>query len=153
VVADEVYQHNIYTEQAPFVSMRKVLHEMGEPFSSSVELISLHSVSKGLMGECGLRGGYFEAHNFDLFAQDMLFKLKSIDLCSNTVGQLATYQMVAPPVRGVQSDSCCDLYYKERDGVENGLKERAKLLTRSFNDMVNVDCQEIQGAMYAFPRV
>lgn len=59
---------------------------MGEPYSSNVELISLHSVSKGLMGECGLRGGYFEAVNLDNFAMDMIYKLKSIELCSNTVG-------------------------------------------------------------------
>jgi glutamate--glyoxylate aminotransferase len=33
---------------------------MGNPFKKDVELISLNSISKGLMGECGLRGGYFE---------------------------------------------------------------------------------------------
>ena len=70
---------------------------MGEPYADNVELMSLHSVSKGLMGECGLRGGYFEAHNMDMYAADMLYKLKSIELCSNTVGQVATYLMVDPP--------------------------------------------------------
>lgn len=64
---------------------------MGEPYRDDLELISLHSVSKGLMGECGLRGGYMEAHNFDVYASDMFYKLKSIDLCSNTVGQIALY--------------------------------------------------------------
>ena len=59
---------------------------MGEPYSSSVELLSLNSVSKGLLGECGLRGGYLETHNLDPFAEEMLYKLKSIELCSNTVG-------------------------------------------------------------------
>ena len=29
---------------------------------------SMHSISKGLSGECGLRGGYFEVHNLDMFA-------------------------------------------------------------------------------------
>jgi aspartate/methionine/tyrosine aminotransferase len=86
IIADEVYQNNIYTKEAPFISFRKVLAEIGEPYSSNVELVSLHSVSKGLMGECGLRGGYFEAFNFDSFGMDMLYKLKSIELCSNTVG-------------------------------------------------------------------
>lgn len=100
IIADEVYQSNIYTADAPFISFRKVLAEMGEPYSDNVELISLHSVSKGLLGECGLRGGYFEAHNLDVFANDMLYKLKSIELCSNTVGQLAAYLMVNPPQEG-----------------------------------------------------
>lgn len=49
ILADEVYQSNIYTpEEAPFLSFRKVLAELGEPYASDVELISLHSVSKGL---------------------------------------------------------------------------------------------------------
>lgn len=40
---------------------------MGEPYSNTVEVLSLNSVSKGLLGECGLRGGYMEAHNLDNF--------------------------------------------------------------------------------------
>lgn len=86
LIADEVYQSNIYKNDRPFISMRKVLAEMGEPFRDNVELISLHSVSKGLQGECGLRGGYVEIHNFDKFANDMMYKLKSLELCANTVG-------------------------------------------------------------------
>lgn len=63
IVADEVYQQNTYKDNLPFLSVRKVLAEMGEPYSDNVELISMHSISKGLLGECGFRGGYFEAHN------------------------------------------------------------------------------------------
>lgn len=47
ICADEVYQNNVYRD-APFLSFRKVLAEMGEPYSDSVELLSMHSVSKGL---------------------------------------------------------------------------------------------------------
>lgn len=36
---------------------------MGLPYSQTVELISFHSVSKGFLGECGQRGGYFELTN------------------------------------------------------------------------------------------
>lgn len=38
---------------------------MPDKIKNSVELLSLNSVSKGLLGECGLRGGYMEAHNID----------------------------------------------------------------------------------------
>lgn len=86
ILADEVYQTNIYTDKVPFISFRKVLAEMGEPFSNSVELISLHSVSKGLYAECGLRGGYYEHHNLDPFAKEMIYKVKSIEIASNTIG-------------------------------------------------------------------
>jgi aspartate/methionine/tyrosine aminotransferase len=66
--------------------MRKALHELGEPYASEIELFSFNSTSKGMLGECGLRGGYFEAINISTKAQEMLFKLKSIELCSNTIG-------------------------------------------------------------------
>ena len=58
IMADEVYQTNVYKDDVKFISMRKVLHELGEPYRSEVELISMHSISKGLLGECGFRGGY-----------------------------------------------------------------------------------------------
>lgn len=86
ILSDEVYQTNVYKENAVFVSMRKVLDDMGEPYSNNVELVSFNSISKGMMGECGLRGGYFEIHNLDKRAEAMIFKLKSIELCSNTIG-------------------------------------------------------------------
>lgn len=110
IMADEVYQKNIYKDDRPFVSFRKVLAEMGNPYSDNVELVSLHSTSKGLMGECGLRGGYFETHNLDSFAEDMLYKLKSIELCSNTVGQLATLLMIDPPKEGRELPETYELY-------------------------------------------
>jgi alanine transaminase len=100
IIADEVYQDNIYNPKTPFISFRKVLAELADPYKNSVELISLHSVSKGLLGECGLRGGYFEIHNLETYANEMLYKLKSMELCSNTIGQLAVQLMVDPPIKG-----------------------------------------------------
>lgn len=70
---------------------------MGEPFSSNVELLSVNSVSKGLLGECGLRGGYLETHNLDPYINEMFYKLKSINLSTNTIGQLSILLMVDPP--------------------------------------------------------
>ncbi|KAJ1945502.1 alanine transaminase, partial [Linderina macrospora] len=57
ILADEVYQTNIYTETNPFVSFKKVVSEL----HSNAELFSFHSISKGMIGECGRRGGYYEA--------------------------------------------------------------------------------------------
>jgi len=152
-MADEVYQRNIYKKDVPFISFRKVLAEMGAPYSNSVELVSLHSISKGLMGECGLRGGYFETHNLTPFANEMLYKLKSIELCSNTVGQLALNLMVDPPREGRELPETVALYRKQRNEIFDGLQERAKMLTDSFNKMTNVTSNEIEGAMYGFPSV
>ena len=70
IMADEVYQENIYGEGREFLSFRKVLAEIGTPYSNEVELISMHSTSKGLLGECGLRGGYFETRNMSSKAEE-----------------------------------------------------------------------------------
>ena len=152
IMADEVYQNNIYGE-VPFNSFRKVLAEMGAPYRDEVELLSMHSVSKGLQGECGFRGGYLEAHNLDKYADEMLYKLKSIELCSNTIGQIATSLMVNPPTEGRESSACVGKYLGERNAIENGLKERALILTKTFENMENVTSNEIEGSMYGFPRV
>ena len=86
IMADEVYQQNVYADEKEFISVRKVMHEMGDPYKDSVELISMNSISKGVLGECGLRGGYMETHNLSHRAEEALYKLKSIELCSNTPG-------------------------------------------------------------------
>ena len=85
----------------------------------------MHSISKGISGECGLRGGYFETHNVDMFAADMLYKLKSVELCSNTVGSLATYLMIDPPKAGRESPECIAQFNAESDAIFNGMRERA----------------------------
>lgn len=53
ILADEVYQDNIYGKGCEFHSFKKVLTNMGEPYSK-IELASFHSVSKGYMGVCFL---------------------------------------------------------------------------------------------------
>jgi aspartate/methionine/tyrosine aminotransferase len=73
-----------------FHSFRKILNTMPTVIRESVEVVSLQSISKGLLGECGLRGGYMEIHNIDKEAAEQVYKLKSIELCSNTIGQIAT---------------------------------------------------------------
>ena len=50
LLADEVYQGNIYSEHKKFVSFKKVLSEMEEPYNR-VCLASFHSISKGNIGE------------------------------------------------------------------------------------------------------
>jgi len=110
IMADEVYQENIYKEGKEFISLRRVLHEMGSPYSEEVELISMNSVSKGMLGECGLRGGYMETKNLSSRAEQIFYKLKSIELCSNTIGQVAVDLMVDPPVDGRETAECNEIY-------------------------------------------
>lgn len=46
LLADEVYQGNIYDKNSAFHSFKKVMTEMGEPYSK-MELVSFMSISKG----------------------------------------------------------------------------------------------------------
>lgn len=81
-----MYQNNIYTDK-PFVSFKKIINELGAPYNK-LELASFHSVSKGITGECGLRGGYMELVNIDKEVLAQILKLRSIVLCPNTIGQM-----------------------------------------------------------------
>lgn len=79
-----------------------------------------------------------------------IYKLASISLCSNVIGQIGTGLMVQPPVEG---DSSYELYCQERDGVLSSLRRRALRMTEALNDLEGVCCQPIEGAMYAFPSI
>lgn len=56
---------------------------------------------------------------------------------------MAVHLMVNPPQVGVESADCVELYQREYNAVKQGLKERAKLLSDTFNAMKNVSCTEI----------
>lgn len=92
IIADQVYQENLYEED--FVSFKKVICEIESPYNE-VELASIHSVSKGFMGECGLRGGYIEFHNIDPDVLLHFDKIRDIG-CVNVTGCIAvgTYSHV-----------------------------------------------------------
>lgn len=61
---------------------------MGAEEKESCELASLHSVSKGLIGESGMKGGYVYLHNFSPAVVEQLVKLKSVNISGNSLGQL-----------------------------------------------------------------
>ncbi|KYQ93252.1 alanine transaminase [Tieghemostelium lacteum] len=150
LLADEVYQENVYVkEQKPFVSFKKVAKDMGG-FYSSMEMVSFHSVSKGFVGECGKRGGYMELNGFLPEIRSEIYKLASIGLCPNVIGQLVVDLMVRPPVQGEPS---YDLYIQERDSIYNSLKRRAFALNKALNSLEGVTCNPSEGAMYAFPQI
>ena len=147
ILADEVYQENIYQPGASFVSFAKVLEEVGD---RSISLFSFHSCSKGLLGECGVRGGYFEYRNVPDDVAAQLVKLQSVCLCANLAGQAAVYAMVRPPKPGSPSYA---RYAEEKATVLAALKERATLLADGLNQIPGIACNPISGAMYAFPRI
>lgn len=149
ILADEVYQDNIYKDNMEFHSFKKVIMQMGSPYKD-MELASFMSASKGYMGECGLRGGYCEIVNADPDVKAMLLKLISARLCSSILGQATMDCVVNPPVDGEPS---YPLFIKEKQAVLISLKERAKLVAQTLNSINGIKCNEVAGAMYAFPKL
>ncbi|XP_044735261.1 alanine aminotransferase 2-like [Chrysoperla carnea] len=149
ILADEVYQFNIYAKDSEFHPFKKVMKEMGEPYSS-MELVSFMSISKGYMAEGGIRGGYTEITNFHPQVRAQLLKNISASYCPNIHGQTVIDCVVNPPQKG---DPSYDLFEKEKNAVLGSLKDRAKLIYDTFNSIPGYSCNEVQGAMYAFPRV
>lgn len=150
LMADEVYQDNVYAEGCAFHSFKKVLFEMGPEFSNTVELASFHSTSKCYMGECGLRGGYMEVINMDPEVKAQLTKLVSVRLCPPVPGQTLMALVTNPPQPGEPSHA---RFIKERTATLNDLAQKAKLTEDILNTVPGVRCNPVQGAMYSFPRI
>lgn len=147
IMADEVYQHNIYDEKLKFHSFKKV---MFEKTPHRIELVSLMSASKGFMSECGMRGGFCELANFEDDIKSVVYKGKSSWLCSSILGQISMDCVVNPPKVGGES---YNLFEKERTDALNGLKRKAELVADTFNSVQGVTSNKVAGAMYAFPRI
>ncbi|CAG8502168.1 2564_t:CDS:2 [Dentiscutata erythropus] len=150
LLADEVYQTNIYQPtERPFHSFKKVLRSMGSKYDQ-LELFSFHSVSKGMIGECGRRGGYYECTGIDKQVMDQLYKVASVGLCPNVPGQIMVDLMVRSPKRG---DKSYPLFQKEISSIYESLRRRSIKLSELFNSLEGVTCKDAQGSMYLFPRI
>ncbi|MGH2574314.1 MAG: aminotransferase class I/II-fold pyridoxal phosphate-dependent enzyme [Ignavibacteria bacterium] len=147
IMADEVYQENVYREGDKFHSFAKVMHRMGE---KEIPLFSFHSVSKGFLGECGHRGGYMEMKNISSDVIIQFIKLQSISLCANVDGQIATYLMVSPPKPG---DESYEQFVNERDNILTDLKTKAIILGEGLNKIDGMSVEIPQGALYAFVKL
>lgn len=132
-----------------FYSFKKVAADLGYPYSQ-IEIASFYSTSKGFMGECGARAGYFEVVNMDEDVKAELKKLSSAQLCSSVLGQVCMDTIVSPPKPGEPS---YQLFMQEKESVLSSLKEKAQLVTELLNKIEGVKCNPVQGAMYAFPQI
>ncbi|MBT3216381.1 MAG: aminotransferase class I/II-fold pyridoxal phosphate-dependent enzyme [Candidatus Marinimicrobia bacterium] len=148
IIADEVYQDNIYGET--FTSFAS---EKGE---RDILLFSLHSSSKGFHGECGHRGGYLEVrgnpvvNDYGINLIDILLKQASVSLCSNTIGQCLIYMMVNP----IEKDTEDFIHYEsEKTNILTELKEKATIIKEAIQEMNGMEIFGRTGAMYLFPRI
>eukprot|EP00793_Prasinoderma_coloniale_P002394 PRCOL_00001875-RA len=124
LMADEVYQSNVWVDTKKFISTRK--------------------------GECGLRGGYLELLNFHPDTMAMVYKMASVTLCANVPGQLAVSLMVKPPQPG---DASYELYERESTELRESLRRRAMRLAGAFRGLEGMTCNDAEGALYIFPQL
>lgn len=152
ILADEVYQENVWRPGDRFVSFARTLEQrvVRDAAMREVSLFSFHSTSKGFLGECGHRGGYVECRNVPPEVLQELTKHQSVALCSNSVGQIVTYLMVRPPRPG---DPSFALYDREKREIQDSLRRRAEIVEKGLNAIEGIHCNAVAGAMYAFPRI
>jgi len=147
LLADEVYQRNVYTDATPFVSTKEVVCDNNV---ENLALASFHSTSKGLIGECGRRGGYMELHGFNPEVQAEILKLASSGLCSGVAGQVMTSLMVRPPAVG---DESYESHEAEEAAIFSSLQRRSRMLIDGLNAIDGINCTDTYGAMYVFPEI
>ncbi|EOA33336.1 hypothetical protein CARUB_v10020102mg [Capsella rubella] len=149
LLADEVYQENVYVPDKKFHSFKKIARSLGHG-EKDISLVSFQSVSKGYYGECGKRGGYMEVTGFTSDVREQIYKMASVNLCSNISGQILASLVMSPPKPG---DDSYDSYMVERDGILSSMAKRAKTLEEALNNLEGVTCNRAEGAMYLFPRM
>ena len=146
LLADEVYQNNPHKRtDHPFTSFKRVVADAQSP----VPLVSFHSTSKGINGECGKRGGYFECYNISEDIIAVLYKMVSVQSASVS-GMVAVDSMVRPPQPG---DESYELYKKETEAIHEALVNRTGTIARRLNALPGVSCVDSPGAMYLYPKV
>ncbi|KAM6501054.1 transaminase [Amanita muscaria] len=147
LLADEVYQTNIHKPDThKFRSFKKIVRQLQSP----IPLVSFHSISKGVIGECGRRGGYFECTNINDDVLAMIYKMVSVGLCPSVQGQIAVDTMLRPPKEG---DESYPLWKKETDTIHEALRSRLKTMAERLNSLPGMSCVDSPGAMYLFPRI
>lgn len=150
LLSDEVYQENIYRKGDKFFSSRRAADELGLIEDDGIQLVSFHSVSKGVFGECGQRGGYMEMVGIDDDVIDIIYKLAASKLCSNASGQSMVSLMVRGPNPG---DVSYESHEKEKRTIFDDLRDRAALVSKGLDAIPGFSCQPATGAMYCFPSV
>jgi len=147
LLADEVYQVNLHhPDTHPFTSFKKIVRKLKSP----VPLISFHSISKGVSGECGRRGGYFECVNISSDIIAMIYKMISVGLCPPLGGQIGVDSMVRPPK---PNDESYPLWKKETDTIHAALAQRTGVMAARLNKLPGASCVDSPGALYLYPQI
>jgi alanine transaminase len=123
---------------------------MPEEIKKGLILISFFSVSKGFYGECGKRGGFFRMVNVGDYEKEQIYKLSSVNLCANVVGQECIELIVNRPKEG---DESYPLFKQEKEKILSELKMKANIIRDALVQCEGITCNPAMGALYLFPKV
>ncbi|KAI1889228.1 hypothetical protein AGOR_G00176990 [Albula goreensis] len=150
LLVNEVDQDSVHGEGGEFVSYKKVLFDMGPQFSDSVQLASLHSISRGIMGEGGLRAGYMELINIEPAGLHFAEMLLCMDISAPVTGQIALDIMVDPPRPG---DPSYVKFAEEVRTIQKTLTGNVRCVQEVLDTLPGVSCQPAMGGHYVYPRL
>ncbi|KAH6757792.1 alanine aminotransferase 2 [Perilla frutescens var. hirtella] len=138
-------------DDAAIDTVRKRWHSL--PHSSVPSLFCFNSPPwrhSGYYGECGKRGGYMEITGFSPEIREQIYKLASVNLCSNISGQILASLVMSPPKVG---DECYESYSAEKNAILSSMARRAQQLEHALNSLEGASCNRAEGAMYLFPSI
>ncbi|XP_065111869.1 alanine aminotransferase 2 [Paramisgurnus dabryanus] len=150
LLVEEVYQNTVFADGKEFVSYKRVLAEMGDPYSDHIQLASFHSLSNGIIAECGLRAGYMELINVDQVLLSYTEVLLTGDINTPVTGQIALDVMLDPPCPGEPS---YDLYRQEVSSRLNTLKLNMSRAVKFINDLPGFTCPSVHSGIFIYPHL
>ncbi|XP_072711149.1 alanine aminotransferase 1-like, partial [Ciconia boyciana] len=148
LLADEVLQDNVATPGRPFLSFKRVLWEMGAPLSSTVQLVSFYSLSKGIGGG-GFRAGFFELVNIDPSVLKCFYTW-GLSVYPPILGQVMLETAMEPPL---PNETSCVAVEEHRQGLRRDLAHNARLVQELLGRAPGIRCQPLHGGARAFPRI
>ncbi|KAM6962586.1 alanine aminotransferase 2-like [Aplochiton taeniatus] len=148
LLVDEVYQDSVYGEDQGFESYKRVLFNMDKQYYETVELASFHSLSNGIVGECGLRAGYMELVNVDPVVMTFAETQLCTDISTPVTGQIALELMVNPPRPG---DPSYGTHTQEIASNHATVCRNSKRAWQLLNDLPGMSCKPVAGGVYVYP--
>ncbi|KAI3889262.1 hypothetical protein MKX03_003939 [Papaver bracteatum] len=88
-----------------------------------------------------------EVTGFSPKVREQIYKVASVNMCSNISEQILASLVMNPPKDG---DETFESYSADKNGILSSL---AKALEDAFNKLEGVTCNKAEGAMYLFPRI
>uniref|UniRef100_A0AAV2KXC5 alanine transaminase n=1 Tax=Knipowitschia caucasica TaxID=637954 RepID=A0AAV2KXC5_KNICA len=148
LLVDEIYQDFIFEDMVEFTSYKKMLYEMGPPYSDTTQMAYFHSISS--IGEGGFRAGYMELVNIDAEVKHFVDTMLCTDISTSVMGQLVLSLMVRPLKPG--DPSYCT-YTEEKKDIAQTLRRNCRRACEVLNNLPGVSCETVLAGIYLYPCV